>query len=427
MSNDLRQALQDLANTGADHAGPATILAGRATNRVSTHRRRRRAAISAATIAGMAAVGTGTAAAINYFGHDQVSTFPDRLVPGIEAPATLTGLLCDADVGDLTASTTPFSLTSERAVEAGDTPVPISVDAASIVPTFLTNETDDQIPFTMSEGSGVYLVQDGRVVAAPVRTDASPTDVILVPGESLPLLDDRVAPCDAAAGIPAGDYQAYSSIEVTVTGGAPVGTYDVVGGPWDVVVLPDGGSAADLDGLAVADSAAVFPQCGAMVGPADQVPPVHLTLAGGDLETTGEQPTVWLEVEATNTTSDHLLGYAMPVTLAVVRDGVVVGSVATAAAGDGGFIDLEPTAGLITPTYLDYTSCTPDDVFPGWLPAGEYSVWGEQYVTVTERTPVATDGTRGEPVQGEEELVAFNEVSTLIIEADGQPVFPGEG
>lgn len=425
MTNDLRTALQDLANTGADHAGPATILAGRATNRVTAHRRRRRAVISAATIAGMAAVGTGAAAAISYFGHDRVSTFPDRLVPGVVAPAPLTGLLCDAEVGDLTASTTPFVLGNEMAMVGGDAPAVINVEAASIVPMFLTNTTADGLTVTMTEGSGVYLVQDGRVVAAPVRSEAAPTDAALDPDQDEFLVNDPVAACDAAAGIPAGDYQAYGSIEVTVTGGAHSGTYDVVGGPWNVVVPGEGATAGGTDAQGpVVDPAATFPQCGAMLVVTEQLRPVRLSLTGEAPMTTGEQTSVPLEIVATNTTADHLRGSAGPVTLAVVQDGVVVGTASEITTDDGGTVDLDPSASLTTPARLDYTACSPGTVSPGWLPVGEYSVWGAQSFTVTERNPVASDGRRGATTVVAEKYEGFNEVAKIWIEEGGQPVIP---
>ena len=426
MNHDLGRALQDLANAGADQASPATLLAGRATNRVVARHRRRRVAVSAITIVGVAAVGTGTAAAISYFGDERISTFPDRPVTNVQPPVSLTGLVCGGDVGDLTTSTTPFVLDNEMVQAEGDTPVVIGLEAASIIPMFLTNTTPEGLTVSLNEGSGVYLVQDGRVVASPVRVDAAPSNTAIDSGQNQTLLNDRVAACDVSTGIPAGDYQAYGSIEVTVPDGAHAGTYDVVGGPWNVVVPPEGGVTVDLDKqLAVADPAAAFPQCGSMLDTTEQASPAYLRLAGDAPETMGEQTSVPLMVDATNTTGDHLLGNAGTVTLALVRDGVVVGNVATTETEEGGLVDLEPTGNLVTPAYLDYTACSPQAVSPGWLPPGEYSIWGSQSFTVTERSPVAADGTRGEPDWVEEEFVAFNEVSVIVIEAGGQPVFPG--
>ena len=425
MNHDLGRALQDLANAGADQASPATLLAGHATNRVAARHRRRRVAVSAITIVGVAAVGTGTAAAISYFSDERVSTFPDRPVSSVQAPVSPTGLVCDGEVGDLDASTTPLVLGNEMALEAGNTPVLVNVETGSMIPMFLTGTTAEDLDVTLAEGSGVYLVQDGKVIAVPVRTDATPTDATITPGVIHPLLNDRVVACDPAVGIPGGDYQAYGSIKATVPEGAFAGTYDVVGGPWNVVVEQADGTVVDPSRqLPAADPAAEFPQCGSTLVAADQAPPVHLSLVDSAPETTGEQSSVPLLVDATNVMSEHLLGSAGKVTLVMVQDGVVVGTVSTIETDEGGPVDLDQTESLTTATRLDYTSCSPEAVYPKWLPPGEYSIWGSQSFTLTQRTPVAPDGTRGTPTPVGEQVTAFNEVAMIAIEEGGQPVFP---
>lgn len=432
MSHDLRQALLDLANTGADHAGPATLLAGRATNRVTARRRRRRVTISAATLAGMAAIGTGAAAAINYFSADPVSTFPDRLLPTVQEPAAPTGLLCDAEVGDITASTTPFVLGNDMALEYGDLPVVTSLDAGNILMLSITNATTDELTYPETERAGIYVVKDGRVVAVPVQPgeppysiDGTPRTVTLRAEDSLGLDIDRVVTCDGAD-LPAGDYQTYSSIEITVPDGEHSGTYDVVGGPWPVTMTHPDGSLVNPVTLPEMDPAATFPQCGAPIDTTKKSRPFSLGLGVEGPITTGEQESTEVDITTTNTTTDHLRGTAETAALALVRDGVVVGRVDPVTTSEEAVVDLDPSASLTTSPQLAYTVCTPPTSNLNWLPPGEYSLWGHQSFTITERTPVSADGSRGAPEVVSERLEAFNEVTTIIIPKGGQPIFPNQ-
>ena len=432
MSNDLRQALQDLANTGADHAGPATLLAGRATNRVTARRRRRRVTISAVTLAGMAAVGTGAAAAISYFSDDPVSTFPDRLLPTVQEPAAPTGLFCDAEVGDITASTTPFVLRSAMAGPNADLPMVTSLDAGNILMLTITNATTEELSYSNTERAGIYVVKDGRVVAVPVQpgelpdpTGEAPLTLTIGAEDSRGLGIDRVVTCDGGD-LPGGDYQAYSSIEITVPDGEHSGTYDVVGGPWPIILQRPDGSLVNPVTLPDMDPAATFPQCGAPIDTTKKSRPFSLGLGVEGPITTGEQESTEVDITTTNTTTDHLRGTAETATLALVRDGVVVGRVDPVTTSEEAVVDLDPSASLTTSPQLAYTVCTPPTSNLNWLPPGEYSLWGHQSFTITERTPVRADGSLGAPEVVSEQLEAFNEVATIVIPEGGQPIFPNE-
>lgn len=421
MSHDLRQALQDLANSGADHAGPSTLLAGRATNRVAALRRRRRVAISAATLAGMAAVGTGAAAAISYFNHDQVSTFPDRLLPSVEAPASLTGLQCGAEVGDLTASTTPLVLGNEMVLAEGDAPVVINPEAASIVPMFLTNATAADLAFTLDEGSGVFLVHDGIVVAAPVRVESAPSEVTLSPDGNEYLLNDRLSACAPATEIPAGEYQAYGSIQVTVADGAHGGTFDVVGGPWNVVVPEVDDSVAAPVTLPAANPDASFPECGAIVDALTGAPPIRLVA----LPTSGPLGST-LEIRAENVTIEQAEGQMERTpTLVAVRDGVVVGSYSADPAQVPFTMYSEGGAEAPVTTGTVMTTLCSDPSTP--LPQGSYSIWASQdfaFTSVYGIDPArpgqsADDVKDSEAVDALTSYRALSQVATLWMDGTG--------
>jgi hypothetical protein len=263
MNHDLRRSLHDLADTGADHATPAPTFVGSVTDRVARTRKHRPYVIAAATTAGVLTASAAAALGYSLLSSGDRPAVQDRIAPGYQdeapeapaqAPAPATpeplSLKCGAPVDDRPVLTTPLSVESELTA-SGEGPWTINTQAASIVPTYLRNTTSQTLDLTMEENAGVYLVQDGVVVAEPVRGAVDAPDVTLGPDERQTLLDDRVVLCDGSVDVPPGDYQAYTALEVTVVSGPWAGTNDVVGGPWAVTIpAPDPAVETPDDGAA---------------------------------------------------------------------------------------------------------------------------------------------------------------------------------
>ena len=169
--------------------------------------------------------------------------------------------------------------------------------------------------------------------------------------------------------------------------------------------------------LATADPNASFPQCGAMVTTSAETEPIRL---GGSTR----PPTAsGVELYSSNQSGEWLWGIRSDATLALVRDGVVVGATTPASAPSIPF-----ELGQMYPAHLLdhfssvlYASCSqPGET--GTFPPGRYTIWGSQDFVITERAPFLWDGTHGSPVAAHEELTTQAKVADLWIDEEGQPV-----
>lgn len=136
--------------------------------------------------------------------------------------------------------------------------------------------------------------------------------------------------------------------------------------------------------LAVADAAAVFPQCGALASR----PYSDFNLSSNYDFSTDTATDVSVPVTATSLGIEQLTGTASNTRAVIVRDDVVVG--ASALDDTGGstphpfLVDHWQTVDLTAE--LRTTACQPGSVDEGRLPAGHYSVWAAVDVVITERT-----------------------------------------
>ncbi|SDB95504.1 hypothetical protein SAMN05216410_1139 [Sanguibacter gelidistatuariae] len=425
MNRNLHDALHSLAGSGTDAASPPDVLADRAA--AAVERRRRRRPVLVAGLAGIGVLTAGAAAALGYtLLHDDAAPhpFPDRLYPGVESPVPEpAAFTCGARMDALTAVDGPLALGNEMVDSDGDSRVTISTETGTIISMYLRNTTADPLTYSTQENPGIYLVQDGVVVAVPAVGEApasAPAQVTLTAGEIQPLLEDRVVACPDAGGttptsIPAGDYDAYGAITVTVE---PATTaIDVVGGPWKVrTTNPDGTVSGAPAALPQANPDATFPQCGALVNPPAGRLRVALSAGFPDLSLGSS-----MSVTAWNLSLDDLAGEAAHPTLVAVKDGVVVGSLdPDRSSGTVPFSlpGLDSTT-LVTAGSLEHTVCT-DGVTP--LPAGRYSVWAAQDLTITTRVPRSEmDYVAGDPITTPEAYTAVEEVAALWMDAKGQP------
>lgn len=186
------------------------------------------------------------------------------------------------------------------------------------------------------------------------------------------------------------------------------------------------------EGPAATDPTALtFPQCGAHVATtgADTLQLVSWTDQPEDLpaDRSGDLRLA-LAVSAQNVGKDHLVGTATGLPrLALVQDGVVVGAAHpdvpdTATAP----FELAPQALFSRDATVKLTACDasgtaqPTDQAGRWLgpalPAGEYEIWGTQLLTVTERTTVAPDGSRGAPTPVDENHEVLTKVMDLTLD-----------
>ncbi|MBI9115996.1 hypothetical protein [Sanguibacter suaedae] len=423
MNHDLRRSLHDLADTGADHATPAPAFVGSVTDRVARTRRHRPYVIAAATTAGVLTASAAAALGYSFLSDSDRPAFPDRITPGhgtespSETPSAPVGsvvLECGQPVGDVQPYSTPLNLETELAAE-GDGPWSINPQAASIIPTYLTNTTSQTLTLTLEENAGVYLVQDGAVVAEPVRGAVDAPDATLEPDGRHVLVDDRVVMCDGTVDVPAGDYEAYSALEVTIGDGPWAGTDDVVGGPWPVTVAaPDAGVE-----LAELDPSAAAPQCGAAI--TDQRETFRAS-TGADLATV--QPAAeGVDVPLTigNPLFQRFSGTVPRPTLVAVRDGVVVGALPVEDPPVEPF-DMEALATTETSGRLSLLACGPGGA-AGPLPEGRYEVWVHQPYRVTSRTEPDRSGYGGEGMRPVDETHTIQMKAGYVwIDAEGASV-----
>lgn len=169
--------------------------------------------------------------------------------------------------------------------------------------------------------------------------------------------------------------------------------------------------------LATADPGATFPQCGAVATTSAETEPIRL---GGS---TRPPTAAGVELYSYNQSGEWLWGVRSDATLALVRDGVVVGATTPSAAPSIPF-----DVGQMYPDHLLdhfssvlYSSCSQPGV-AATLPAGHYTIWGSQAFVVTESAPFLWDGTHGHRVATHEEVITQAKVADLWIGEDGQPV-----
>ncbi|MBI9116000.1 hypothetical protein [Sanguibacter suaedae] len=266
MNDDLHTSLDRAVDDAVAQAAPPEQVHRTVAQRIRDVRRRRPTLVIGSTLGGLALVGGTAFAAVQLVGGDERREVPDVIsAPRPDAPEPSAeptevptpeplSLECGAPVDDRPVLTTPLSVESELTA-SGEGPWTINTQAASIIPTYLRNTTSQSLDLTLEENAGVHLVQDGVVVAEPVRGAVDAPDVTLEPDERQILLDGRVVMCDGSVDVRPGDYQAYAALEVTVVGGPWAGTNDVVGGPWAVTVpAPDPVVEAPDDGAPDAPS-----------------------------------------------------------------------------------------------------------------------------------------------------------------------------
>lgn len=169
--------------------------------------------------------------------------------------------------------------------------------------------------------------------------------------------------------------------------------------------------------LATADPNASFPQCGALVTTSAETEPIRL---GGSTR----PPTAsGVELYSSNQSGEWVWGIRSDATLALVRDGVVVGATTPASAPSIPFElgQMYPSQLMDHFSSVLYSSCSqPGET--GTFPPGRYTIWGSQDFVITERAPFFWDGTHGSPVAAHEEFATQAKVADLWIDEDGQPV-----
>lgn len=169
--------------------------------------------------------------------------------------------------------------------------------------------------------------------------------------------------------------------------------------------------------LAPADPSASFPQCGAVVTTSAEPEQIQLG------ESTRPPTAAGVELYSYNAEGGWLRGLRNDATLALVRDGVVVGATVPAPAPSIPFEvgQMYPDHLLDHSSSVLFSSCSqPGETGP--LPAGHYSIWGSQEFVITERAPANADGTPGPAGATHEEVTTQAKVADLWIDANGQPI-----
>ena len=441
MTRNLRDELSALADEGVGQMAAADALADRMSARFVRARGRRPAIIAGTTCLVLATAGAA-AAGVALF-RVEVTDLPDRITAGAAAPAAPSGLRCGRELGEVWPTWKPLLLgagtTGTVHVSTFDA---AQAEAGEIFPQmYMTSGSTEHLAVTMNDTAGLYLVQDGMVVAQPGSTGTA-IDETIEPTSGAAVWLDRPVMCDGTLA-PDGTYEAYGSVEVTVHDGESAGTYDIVGGPWTVelgppVAPPVAPAEPGIPGLTNLVEGASVPQCGAQVGPLRMDAQTWST--GSDDRLVGPQ-IGWSSVDDPATTpveasgrstlglrprvlGGTLTGYpTTTVALVIVTEGVVVGTSSPDGPGPVPATTSSDLAGQdeASGTVL-YRACSADATDAGPLPAGRYSVWATQTFHVTERAVAPTGGGSLVPKTVDEDVVAHGRVTDLWIGADGRPV-----
>lgn len=414
MNDQIRTALHQVVADAMHDATPTETLRRAAADTIGAKRRRRPAMVTSAVVTIFALAATGVYASSRLDGSPERTPLPDRLGPGLTTGAAASfSPVCGAKFDELLASTSPLALTPVLPVPVAE-PFVVDPAAAPLLATQLRNTTSDPSSVTITQSVGIYLVQGGVVVAVPAAGAAEATTVDLAPDETQSLTGSATVSCGDADLVPAGTYDAVAVISVGLAGEED---HQVVGGPWAVEVLGvQEGTEIATATFPVPDPEARFPQCGAIVNQPVEEYQIGLGNDHDSVSPLGQTPsvTVW------NATGDDLTGFVSPGPVVAVKDGVVVGHVR-----DMGPLDPTPFEflreglGEIDVTgHLEHTLCT-DPSVP--LPAGRYSIWSAQEITITKRVPYDENYQAGETVTTPETITAFDQVATLWMDADGQP------
>lgn len=438
----LRDELSALADEGLGRMASADSLAEGMGARFARARRRRPVIIAGTTCLVLATAGAA-AAGVSLL-RVEVTDLPDRLTAGAVSPAQPTGLRCGREIGEVQPSVLPMTLMADVPENVrASTYDPAPSSSGVWQPTLTANNmTTKDVDVTMGDVAGLYLVEDGVIVAQP-RTVGSTADQTLPAGQGTPVYADRPVLC-AGGEAPDGTYEAYGSIEVTVHGGEAAWTYDIVGGPWTVelgppVPVPAAVVRPGIPGLTSLDPAASSVlQCGAEIGPVQVGPSVW---ADGSDDRTADRSVGWASADdpaarpvdaggrSTIALRPRILGgtaTGYPTTapaLVIVTDGVVVGT--STPDGPSGLpattpADLDTQAAAIGSVL--YRACAGSEPDAGPLPAGRYSVWATQTYHLTERASVPSTGGALVSRVVDEEVEAYGRVADLWIGADGLPV-----
>lgn len=167
--------------------------------------------------------------------------------------------------------------------------------------------------------------------------------------------------------------------------------------------------------LPSADPDARFPQCGAVVTASAELQPVELYGALRPPTRAG------VELYSANSSYDVLSGRRSDATLALVRDGVVVGA-STSAPPPSTPFELGNSFPENMVNHSSPVAYSPCSGGPGRLPAGHYSIWGSQELEITARTQIGVDGTPGSAVATHEEVTTLAQVAHIWIDEAGAPV-----